>query len=62
MIKNHLKTFSVLKDDGIGKLIQLSTEKNVRGSECVTKQTHQTNFNLNIIENPDSIIENAKKI
>jgi len=24
-----------------------------------TKQTHQTSFNLNIIENLDSIIENA---
>lgn len=61
MIKNYLKAFNVLTDDEIGNLIQLSTKKNVRGSEYDTKQPHQTNFNLNIIENPDSIIENAQK-
>lgn len=61
MIKNGLKAFNVLTDDEIGNLIQLSTKKNVRGSEYDTKQPHQTNFNLNSIENPDSIIENAQK-
>jgi len=36
-------------------------KKNVRGSEYDTKQPRLTNFNLNSIENPDSIIENAQK-
>lgn len=61
MMKNDLKALNVLTDDEIGNLIQLSTKKNVRGSEYDTKQPHQTNFNLNIIENPDSIIKNAQK-
>lgn len=60
MIKNYLKSF-VLTDDEIGNLIQLSTKKNVRRSEYDTKLPHQTNFNLSIIENPDSIIKNAQK-
>jgi len=31
MIKNYLKAFNVLTDDGIGNLVQLSTKKTVSG-------------------------------